>query len=60
LFAPEITALDGTPPQRFVVIAFDSVEKAKAWDSSALQKEVNDLRKKSTKSRVFIADGELK
>jgi uncharacterized protein (DUF1330 family) len=42
------------------VIAFDSVEKAKAWDSSALQKEVNDLRKKSTKSRVFIADGELK
>jgi uncharacterized protein (DUF1330 family) len=56
----KITALDGTPPQRFVVIAFDSVEKAKAWDSSALQKEVNDLRKKSTKSRVFIADGELK
>jgi uncharacterized protein (DUF1330 family) len=56
----KITALDGTPPQRFVVIAFDSVENAKAWDSSALQKEVNDLRKKSTKSRVFIADGELK
>jgi uncharacterized protein (DUF1330 family) len=54
------TALDGTPPQRFVVIAFDSVEKAKAWDSSPAQKEVNDLRKKSTKSRVFIADGELK
>jgi len=54
------TALDGTPPQRFVVIAFDSVEKAKAWDSSPAQKEVNDLRRKSTKSRVFIADGELK
>jgi uncharacterized protein (DUF1330 family) len=54
------TALDGTPPQRLVVIAFDSVEKAKAWDSSPAQKEVNDLRKKSTKSRVFIADGELK
>ena len=54
------TALDGTPPQRFVVIAFDSVEKAKAWDSSPAQKEVNDLRKKSTKSRAFIADGELK
>ena len=52
--------LDGTAPQRFVVIAFDSVEKAKAWDSSPAQKEVNDLRRKSTKSRVFIADGELK
>jgi uncharacterized protein (DUF1330 family) len=56
----KMTALDGTPPQRFVVIAFDSVEKAKAWDSSPAQKEVNDLRRKSTKSRVFIADGELK
>jgi uncharacterized protein (DUF1330 family) len=56
----KITALDGTPPQRFVVIAFDSVEKAKAWDSSALQSEVNNLRRKSTKSRVFIADGELR
>jgi hypothetical protein len=33
------------------------VEKAKAWDSSPAQKEVNDLRKKSTKSRVFIAEG---
>ena len=54
------TGLDGAPPQRFVVIAFDSAEKAKAWDSSPAQKEVNDLRRKSTKSRVFIADGELK
>jgi ubiquinone/menaquinone biosynthesis C-methylase UbiE len=44
----------------FVVIAFDSAEKAKAWDRSPAQKEVNDLRRKSTKSRVFIADGELK
>jgi uncharacterized protein (DUF1330 family) len=56
----KLTALEGTPPQRFVVIAFDSVEKAKAWDSSALQSEVNDLRRKSTRSRVFIADGELR
>jgi uncharacterized protein (DUF1330 family) len=54
------TGLDGTPPQRFVVIAFDNAEKAKAWDSSPAQKEVNELRRKSTKSRVFIADGELK
>jgi uncharacterized protein (DUF1330 family) len=52
-----ITDLDGAPPKRFVVIAFDSVEKAKSWDSAPAQKEVNDLRKKSTKSRVFIAEG---
>jgi hypothetical protein len=35
-----MTGLDGTPPKRFVVIAFDS-----------------NLRKKSTKSRVFVAEG---
>ena len=29
-----ITSLDGTPPKRIVVIAFDSIEKAKAWDAS--------------------------
>ena len=54
-----ITGLDGTPPKRFVVIAFDSVEKAKAWDSSPAQAEINGIRKKSTKSRTFIADGAL-
>src|SRR5260221_13366221 len=31
----KITALDGTAPKRFVGIAFDSVEKAKAWKASA-------------------------
>jgi uncharacterized protein (DUF1330 family) len=52
----KITALDGAPPKRFVVISFDSVEKAKAWNDSAAQKEVNDIREKSTKSRSFIVD----
>ncbi len=54
-----IVALDGTPPKRFVIIAFDSIDKAKAWDSSPLQAEVNDIRKKSTKSRAFIVDAKL-
>jgi uncharacterized protein (DUF1330 family) len=48
------TALDGTPPKRFVIIGFDSVEKAKAWDASAAQKEVNDIRMKNTNSRSFV------
>src|SRR5271170_2978058 len=52
-----IAALDGTPPKRFVVIAFDGM--AKAWDKSSLQGEVNAIRKKSTKSRTFLVDGEL-
>jgi len=50
-------AIDGTPPKRFVVIAFESMEKAKAWENSAAQKEIDALRAKSTKSRAFIADG---
>src|ERR1700682_5925330 len=43
----KITAIDGTPPKRFVVIGFDSVEKAKAWDSLPAQKEIDDMRSKS-------------
>jgi uncharacterized protein (DUF1330 family) len=54
-----IVALDGTVPKRFVVIAFDSMDKAKAWDKSPLQDEVNAIRRKSTKSRTFLVDGEL-
>jgi uncharacterized protein (DUF1330 family) len=54
-----MTSIDGTPPKRLVVIAFDSVEKAKAWNSSSAQKEINDLRMKSMKSRLFIADGTI-
>jgi uncharacterized protein (DUF1330 family) len=50
----KITALDGTPPKRFVIIGFDSVEQAKAWDASAAQKEVNDIRMKNTNSRSFV------
>jgi uncharacterized protein (DUF1330 family) len=52
-----ITAIDGTPPKRLVVIAFNSPQTAKAWASSAALKEIADLGKKSAKSRVFIADG---
>jgi uncharacterized protein (DUF1330 family) len=51
-----ITASDGTPPARFVIIAFDSLDKAKAWDASANQQEVNAIRKRSTKSRQFFVE----
>jgi uncharacterized protein (DUF1330 family) len=52
-----VTPLDGTPPQRFVVIAFDSMDKAKAWSSAEAQKEVDAIRMKSTKSRQFLVEG---
>jgi len=53
----KITALDGTPPQRIVILAFDSLEKAQAWNNSPGQKEVIDIRTKTTRSRSFLVDG---
>jgi uncharacterized protein (DUF1330 family) len=53
----KVTALDGTAPQRFVVIAFPSVEQAKAWKASASAKEVDDIRAKTTKSSQFLVEG---
>jgi uncharacterized protein (DUF1330 family) len=52
-----ITSLDGTPPQRFVMLAFDSVEKAQAWYNSAATKEITAARMKSTDSLSFIVEG---
>ena len=40
------------------IIGFDSLQKAKDWNDSAGQKEVNDIRKKSTKSRSFVVVAE--
>jgi uncharacterized protein (DUF1330 family) len=53
----KITALDGTPPKRFVVIAFDSAEKAQAWKASESSKKVDVIRDKTTKSSQFLVDG---
>ena len=55
----KIEPLEGTPPKRFVVIAFDSAAKAKEWDASTLTKEVTASRQKSTTSRAFIVDGSV-
>src|SRR5437016_6215679 len=53
----QFTATDGVPPARFIVIAFDNMDKAKAWDASTTQQEVNAIRKRVTKSRQFLAPG---
>ena len=52
-----ITALDGTPPKRFIMSRFDSVDKVKGWYNSPEQMKVNEIRNKTTKSRVFIVEG---
>jgi uncharacterized protein (DUF1330 family) len=46
-------------PERFALISFDSIDKAKAWESSAAQKEITAIRQNSAKSRGFIVDGTL-
>ena len=53
----KVTSLDGPSPQRFVMIAFDSVEKAMAWQNSPLTKEVTAARRKSTVSSSFLVEG---
>jgi uncharacterized protein (DUF1330 family) len=51
------TPLDGIPPSRLIVIRFESVEKAKAWDASAAQQDIDAIRIRSTKSRAYIVEG---
>ena len=50
-----ITALDGTAPKAFAIIAFDSVEKVKAYYDN--MKQTTAMRIKATKSRSFIVEG---
>jgi uncharacterized protein (DUF1330 family) len=51
------TALDGVPPKRFVLLAFDSKEKAQAWNDAPDTRELNAIRAKTTKSSSFIVEG---
>ena len=50
-------AMDGVAPYRFVIIAFDDEEKARAWYKTPALMEVNGVRMKVSKSRSFIVEG---
>lgn len=54
-----ITAIEGmgTPPKRLIIVAFDNMEKAKAWSTSPAEKEIDAIRMKSTKSSRFFVEG---
>ena len=52
-----VEALEGEPPMRFVVIAFDSLEKAKAWYASPAYQAIAPIRHASAKTRSFIIEG---
>jgi uncharacterized protein (DUF1330 family) len=51
------TSIEGDAPKRFVVIQFDNVEKAKAWEDSPEYSAIKPIRHSSAKSRVFIIEG---
>jgi len=53
----KFTSLDVNPPERLVIIAFDSVEKAQAYENTPDVKDVNAARMKSTNSLSFIVEG---
>ena len=50
-------SLDGPPPERLVILKFDSVEKAQAFENTPSQKEINAGRMKTTNSLSFIVEG---
>jgi uncharacterized protein (DUF1330 family) len=50
----KITALSGVPPKRVVILAFDSIDQAKAWYNSPAQQEVNAMDDKAVKHRWYI------
>ena len=49
-------SFDGRPPNRFVVIAFDSMKDAQAWHSSGAFRQSYDARKLSD-VRAFAVEG---
>jgi uncharacterized protein (DUF1330 family) len=53
----KIQAVEGEAPKRFVVIAFENMEKAQAWEDSPAYEAIKPIRHSSAKSRVFITEG---
>jgi uncharacterized protein (DUF1330 family) len=54
----KIQALEGDAPKsRVVIIAFDSVEKAREWYDSPAYAALRPIRQKAAKARIFIVEG---
>ena len=54
----QIIAVEGYPPiGRFVVIEFDSLAAARSFEDSPEYQAIAPLRRKSTRSRVFLVEG---
>jgi uncharacterized protein (DUF1330 family) len=53
----KVEALEGDPPKFSVIIAFDSLEKAKAWWSSPAYEAIKPIRHASAKATLFFVVG---
>lgn len=54
----EAQTLEGSwCPERFVVLEFDSVERAKAWWSSDEYREAKSLRQATAETEMILVDG---
>ena len=54
----KIQPLEGDAPKsRVVIIAFDSVEKAREWYDSPAYAAIRSIRQDAAKSRIFIVEG---
>ena len=53
----KIQSLEGEPPKGLVVIAFDSVEKAREWYDSPAYQQIKPIRQRAANSRIFIVEG---
>jgi uncharacterized protein (DUF1330 family) len=54
----KIQSLEGEPPKGgIVVIAFDSVEKAREWYDSPAYAAIRPIRQSAAKTRMFIVEG---
>ena len=50
-------AMDGDPPKRIVIIAWENEDKARAWYTSAAYREIITIRDKAARFRGFIVEG---
>lgn len=53
----KIQTLEGDPAKGVVVIAFDSVEKAREWYDSPAYQAIKPIRQSAARSRIFIVGG---
>lgn len=54
----KVQAVEGEGPKgQLVIIAFDSLEKARGWYDSPAYEAIKAIRRNSTNSRILIAEG---